>query len=510
MNDGSKMEGTIVEETNDGIVLKIKFGTTSYKKSEIKEIIRSGGAVTKDAAELRDVLKLKNGDEHRGLLVSEDNKEIVFDLVMSGKNVSKIMLSRTTFSKDEVADLKKITDQERSAARTYIATAEDQARKDSILEKEVVLEEVMLPALKDANKQVRGKKIELEHFTIISNAGDDFLKRAAFRLNKVFNAYKQYFGVDRNTGKKVTVLIYGSMANYYADAGQGIKNPAFYAPDHKLICAGVDIAKYEAQIAQIRAHHKDLTSQLTEWKIKVNNARSQVQQAVSRARDQINAGGKGTTAAGQAAMDRISQQQRDWQVQIGQHEKVVNDLQAQIEALNRRNDIVFNEYTQAMFATLYHEGFHAFLDNFLMPEGLSRQVPRWLNEGLAQYFEVSRIEADRLILGQDSRERLALLRKFKNENALIPLDKFATAGQSDYIVHEISNLENSTKNYLQAWLVTNIIGEKGRLKKEVLQEYAKLLEAKKPPLEALSTLAGMSTAELQAAIDEKLKPSFQK
>jgi len=511
LNDGSKVEGTITEETNDSVTMKLKFGTTKYMKNEIKEIIKSGGAApVQDAAELRDVLTLKNGDIHKGLLVSEDTHEVVFDLVMSGKNVSKTMLSRTTFDRKEVADLKQLTEAQRSAARQYMEKADIAARHDAILEKEVALETIMLPSLKDPKKEVPAKKIELEHFTIVSNAGDDFLRRAAYRLNKVFSAYKQYFGVDRNQSQKVTIMIYGSMANYYADAGQGIKNPAFYAPDRKMICAGCDVARYEAEIAAVRKQHANLTMQIEDWKRKVANARADVQQAVSKAHDQLNAGGKGTTAQGQAAMENLKAQQREWQVQIGQQEKKVIELQGEIEACNRRNDIVFNEYTQQMFATLYHEGFHAFLDNFLLPEGSSRIVPRWLNEGLAQYFEVSRMEADRLILGQESRERMAILRKFKSENSLIALDKFVTAGQADYIVHDISNLENSTKNYLQAWLVTSIIGDKGRLKKENLEAYVKQLKENKPPLDALPMLTGMSNGELDAAINEKLKPSFQK
>src|SRR5438105_1337077 len=90
LQDGSKNEGTILEETNDTVILKVKFGQATYQKKEIKEIIRGNAAPpAADVADLRDVVTLKSGEEHRGLLVSEDNKEIVFDLIVSGKNVSK-------------------------------------------------------------------------------------------------------------------------------------------------------------------------------------------------------------------------------------------------------------------------------------------------------------------------------------------------------------------------------------------------------------------------------------
>ncbi|MGD0093583.1 MAG: hypothetical protein ABSE73_27050, partial [Planctomycetota bacterium] len=139
LNDGQKVEGTIVEESGDTLVLKVKFGQVKYKKSEIKEIVKAAAAGAAEASELRDVLVLANGDEHRGLLVAETDKEVTFDLLMSGKSVSKTLLSRTTFAKAELKEVKKLTDEQRAAARKYLESVASQAQQDTAAEKEVSL-----------------------------------------------------------------------------------------------------------------------------------------------------------------------------------------------------------------------------------------------------------------------------------------------------------------------------------------------------------------------------------
>ena len=504
--DGSKVEGTIIEESGDTVVLKVKFGQVPYKKAEIKDILRAGSSgPVADAAELRDVLVLKNGEQHRGLLVSEDDKEITFDLVMSGKNVSKTLLSRTAFERGEVQEVKKLSDSQRAAARKHIEDAQSQTVKDAAAEQNVKIETATWTS-KDGKQSVQVKKIELEHFEIASDANEDFLRRAAFRLGKVFAAYKQHFGADRNQSKKVRVLILNSMAEYKAFVGGQIENPAFYSPDAKLIAAGCDVALYEKQIAEVKKEHAALNVQLEEWKRKLADARAQVAAYVAKVYEQAKRSG----AAGKAGLDDIKAQQTEWQLKAGQVEKVVNGIQDKIAELNRRNDVLFNEYTQEMFATLYHEGFHAFLDNFLFPEGESKNVPRWLNEGLAQYFECARMENDRFILGQEDRAKMAFLRKCKKEGGLVPLDKVVSGQSEDYLMRKMSDLEHSTKHYLEAWSLVHMLGEKGRLTKDLMREYVKQVADKKDSMEALAQFSGLGQPELQAAWEAKLKQSFDK
>ena len=465
-----------------------------------------------DDASTRDVVKMKDGAEQRGFFVSETDDEIVFDIVMSGRKVAKTMLSRTAYKKTEVDSIVKLSEAERDAALKELNDAAKEAKSDAVVEQGIVVGETKWALKKDPKTLVSVKKVELTHFTIESDCDEDLVRKFAFRLDKVFNAYQQHFGADRNEGEKVKVLVFNSMESYYGSVGEitgGAKNPAFYAPNLKLISAGCDVAKYERLIAEIREYHKKLDQKLKEWKYGLEQARASLRDQERRNIDAINKAGAGGTAAGQAAKEQMNDQIVQIRLDMAQKEKQVNEIQDEIFQLNRRNDTVFTEIMQQMLATMYHEGFHAFLDNFLFTPEQARLVPRWLNEGLAQYFEAARLENGRFILGQDVREKMALLKKFRNAGTLFTLEQLVNGGAADYMVHEISNLERSTKNYLQAWLLTNTLGEKGRLKREIMQAYIQALADKRPPLEALKTLSGMPNEELEKLMNQKLAPNFQ-
>lgn len=71
------------------------------------------------------------------------------------------------------------------------------------------------------------------------------------------------------------------------------------------------------------------------------------------------------------------------------------------EAGNQFYELVTYQHEE-MWKTLAHEGFHQFLGYEL---GL--QVPIWLNEGLAQYFETGYVLHDKLHAGNVSKSKLA-------------------------------------------------------------------------------------------------------
>src|SRR6185295_4417854 len=186
LNDGTKFTGTVTEDEAGNVTIKMKKGSISFKKDEIKSISKDDAATVTPAgpAELpkpepapkaevkaqpepkpegkvqpkpepappvvakskptepepappvtpgagtnaglsgrnahddnepRDILVLKGGGEQRGFLVAETETEIVFDCIMSGRNVSKTITSRTTFQRTEIESIKKLTDEQRAA-----------------------------------------------------------------------------------------------------------------------------------------------------------------------------------------------------------------------------------------------------------------------------------------------------------------------------------------------------------------------------------------------------------
>ena len=58
----------------------------------------------------------------------------------------------------------------------------------------------------------------------------------------------------------------------------------------------------------------------------------------------------------------------------------------EISRCDRENVQLFDKVTRQMFTRLYHEAFHAYLENYVYPHD-RYDVPLWLNEGLAVLLE---------------------------------------------------------------------------------------------------------------------------
>jgi len=510
LKDGSVIKGEIVSESDDSVVVRLRFGSISYNRDDIRSVERGNEVSSADAAgaaKWRDVLLLKNGDEHRGLIVSENDDAIAFDLVMSGASVSRTLTMRITVDRQKIGEVRRLTDGQRAAARAHIEKAKHEEKRDALAERDMKVEPTSWDSA-DGKVHIPAKKVELEHFVIEANTDEDFLRKAAYRLGKVFDAYKRHFGVDRNETRKVRVVIFNSMGQYYAAIGNAVKNPAFYAPDLKLVAAGCDMAAYRAAIDEVRRRHDELSKKLDEEQARIDKARAEVRAIVEKYHGMLHNSGA-TTPRGKAIMSQIRTAERRWQIHVMKLEKPLKDIKRKIGELNRRNERVFDERADGMLRTLYHEGFHAFLDQFLFDEALVRKVPLWLNEGLAQYFEESRVEGSRLVLGQENRRKLAFLRKACREGKLVPIARMLTAGAEDYLVKDASNIENSTKHYLQAWCLIHLLGERGMLKKEALHAFVRSLADGTEPMKALPALTGMGNPELGKLWDARLGTSIR-
>lgn len=118
------------------------------------------------------------------------------------------------------------------------------------------------------------------------------------------------------------------------------------------------------------------------------------------------------------------------------------------------------------FTTIYHEYVHFLIDNTLG----KNNIPPWLNEGFAEYYEQFRIENNKkAILGASNLSHLAYLRK----NGLMPLDKFFAV---DYYTLQRQPKENMIRFYAQAWaLIHFFTHDSNGLRKSKLDNFSKLL-----------------------------------
>jgi hypothetical protein len=91
---------------------------------------------------------------------------------------------------------------------------------------------------------------------------------------------------------------------------------------------------------------------------------------------------------------------------------------------------------------MQHEGFHQFAAN-AFPE-----LPLWLNEGLAEYFNYSKWTGDELLEGFISAKQLAIIKAVIMKDSFAPLEQFLEITNEQWLGAIQSG---NGLNYLQAW-----------------------------------------------------------
>ena len=94
------------------------------------------------------------------------------------------------------------------------------------------------------------------------------------------------------------------------------------------------------------------------------------------------------------------------------------------------NDL--NEVAGRMFTRLAHEAFHAYLETYVYPRQVY-DVPRWLNEGLAQTFEVGLLESDSLRIDTPNAVALAQLQSDLRSARPLELSELLGAGSNTFL-----------------------------------------------------------------------------
>jgi hypothetical protein len=496
------------------LVMVENAASRSPDEAEKKADPRTGSG---SEADWRDVVTLTSGVELSGLIVSETRDSLEFDVVRNADSVSKMRAMRMRIARKDIGAIRKLDDDQRAAASTYLADVATEGRRDANAMARLIVEPTQWPTIGGMSTRP-ARMVQLEHFVIVADLDEDLFRKVAVRLAKVFDAYKDHFGVDRHEFEKVRVVIFNSSADYHASLeaiGVDFLNPAFYAPGHKLIVAGFPLAEMKTAITRIRKNHAKSSEQLDEWRSQLDEAREEARKVEHQIYELVQRAGKVTPRQRKvirAAMKKMRTAKLEWEVEIAKVEKDIKSVQEKVEQLDRRNDRIFEEHTQHMMCAIRHEGFHAFLDQFLFEEGLVEHVPRWLNEGLAQYFENGRVEAGRLVLGQvDS----AMLAAFRRSGALVSIEELVASDANDYIAHKIGDAVNSESHYLTAWRLVHLLGEEGRLTKENLEAFvalASFADERTGTQEALPLLTGMRNAELerrlQYVVVESIKGDF--
>lgn len=314
--------------------------------------------------------------------------------------------------RSEIAEIRTISPKERAESLKRFHNYINRGRVETVEREGLRLEE-----FQEGN--AKGWRYRGEWFTLESRAPEEITRRFVVRLEQIFTAFRRLLPPRMTKSSELRIVLFGTSADYQALArslGAPLANAALYHSERNLVAAGSDLAKLAGQLAQAQAHHAALRADLQTQRANLANLAK--------------------------ADERIRLQ------------KQIDDTARQATILDRQNELTFKQHAGRVMAVLHHEAFHAYLENYVYPRA-EYDVPRWLNEGLAQIFENGTLEAYALRVDEVNRSALMLIAADLSRQPT-PLAEVLTADHRSFLtVHDGDR--SKQLNYAYAWALAHYL-----------------------------------------------------
>jgi hypothetical protein len=418
-------------------------------------------------------ITLVNGATLRGLALEETAAGVRFRVVR--RPAGRPMVTLTSFfPTQEVKRVSRLPDSERAILQTRLKDFDSVTLGQRQRAADLLLKPAAWLGQKDAARQYDG-----ELFVLISNADEDFVRRAALRLEQIFTAFARYLPPRVENAAPVTILIAARRVEFaLLVPGRTIANPAIHDPAANRIVIGSDLRVLGGELAAARLHH--------------------VQQLTTIADYERHIGELYKTAP---AAERV------------RHLKAATDEKAKVHAADRDNDRKFDEATAQLFALLFHEAFHAHVTNSVYPPRTVEDVkagrgpgelPRWLNEGLAQIFETAFLDGAELRVGHADAARLTRAQTVVRSNraeGLMGMAGLLVAGPEAFVAAHSSQKETTDAVYLASWAAAHhVMFERRLLATPQFHDYLQQVNGGADPRGSFEKLVGMDLIKYEAEL----------
>jgi hypothetical protein len=370
-----------------------------------------------------DELILKNGAKFHGLIVSEGADGIRFQTVSRPPGRPTVTLT-FFFTKAEIAKVKPLSEADRAVLKERLAELDPKGAGERKR-----METIELVATDWPGKPGGAKLYESEFFVLKSTGSDELARRSAVRLEQIYAAFERFLPPTVKDGKPTLIMLATDADEYKTLLGPlgktDLLNPAVFDPLSNRVLCGNELKRLGTELQAALLHHSQQLEALKKYDEGVRKLYKQ--QELKRYLD-------------------MSEMERN-----------------RVYAAERANGEKFDQTTARIFSVLYHEAFHAYVGSFvylpLKPEDVKAgkgtgELPRWLNEGLAQVFESSVVEAGELRADAPDAARLKQAKeclKEKKNGALVPLADLLVTGTVTFLASHKDQKGAAERAYLTSW-----------------------------------------------------------
>ena len=426
-----------------------------------------------------DEVTLVNGAKFQGLIVEETVFGLTFQTVKRPPGRPTLTFT-TFFAKKEIDKIKKLSDPDRTVLRARLAELDGNGTGERLR-----MDALDLAPVEWLGQKNGAKRYEADQFVLLSAAPEEVTRRAAVRLEQIYTAFGRYMPPRFDAARPTSVELAGDLDQYKrllkASAGE-VLNAAVYFPSENRILCGTDLRRLGAELHRTRILH--------------------LQQL--------------------AATDKYEKEIRELykgsKPDLDRYLGVVKREREKVYAADRENDRTFDGATRRLFAILYHEAFHSYAMTYVYPARSPAEVkagkgtgelPRFLNEGLAQLFENPVIEAGELRIGHADADRLKRVQDWlagKNPPGPVPLADLLKAGKETFLAAHANQQESADRTYLTCWaLAFHLMFERRLIGTAAFDGYLKAINTGADPAKAFAALVGQELPAYEKDWHEYLK-----
>jgi hypothetical protein len=358
--------------------------------------------------------------------------------------------------------------------------------------------------------------IETDNFLIESTAPWRFVTESAIKLDAMAKGYEDYFRKPVTPGPQVKVILAGSLPEYEAIqkaiCGTVVLNPAFYIPVPNVIVGYSDLAQWNKAVAEVNANNSEFVGKIQEIKRRVDEAVVRVDSQIHAAQESINGqvrANRGNPAVGKWAKDQqatLDRQVAEIQKAIAADRALLRKYESQVNGASEKNLKLLNDVTKEMYETLAHEAFHSFFRNRVKDMNHATVNVRWLDEGLAMYFESAVFDGVDLLPGAPNKRWIGILQDCQKNNLLVEIGRLFKGTGDDFLVKSAAQTQRSDMFYCESWYLVRQLTENGMLSSpDAMAKYVADIAAGKDADAAFKQLTGHEVDEIWKSYAAYLK-----